>query len=116
MNVSLTPELEQFVRGLVHAGRYGSASEVLREGLRLLEISERRRLLERALLQGLTPEEEAQAPPELLRKMRDRIEREVQVALEQAGRGELVDGETFFAEIRGRGPGRSKTKEPAHNQ
>jgi antitoxin ParD1/3/4 len=37
MNVSLTPELEEFVNAKVQSGRYGSASEVVREALRLLE-------------------------------------------------------------------------------
>ena len=37
MNVSLTPELERFVQAKVESGRYNSASEVVRESLRLLE-------------------------------------------------------------------------------
>ncbi len=37
MNVSLTPELEAFVEQAVRSGRYASASEAVREGLRLLE-------------------------------------------------------------------------------
>jgi antitoxin ParD1/3/4 len=37
MNVSLTPELEEFVSSKVNSGRYSSASEVVREALRLLE-------------------------------------------------------------------------------
>ena len=37
MNVSLTPELERLVSRRVASGRYGSASEVVREALRLLE-------------------------------------------------------------------------------
>lgn len=37
MNVSLTPELDQFVAGKVSSGRYNSASEVVREALRLME-------------------------------------------------------------------------------
>jgi antitoxin ParD1/3/4 len=37
MNVSLTPELEEFVSAKVQSGRYNSASEVVREALRLLE-------------------------------------------------------------------------------
>jgi antitoxin ParD1/3/4 len=37
MNVSLTPELEKFVSDKVDSGRYTSASEVVREALRLLE-------------------------------------------------------------------------------
>jgi hypothetical protein len=37
MNVSLTPELEKLVTRKVQSGLYQSASEVVREGLRLLE-------------------------------------------------------------------------------
>ena len=37
MNVSLTPELEKIVDKKVKSGLYNSASEVVREGLRLLE-------------------------------------------------------------------------------
>jgi len=37
MNVSLTPELEQIVDQKVKSGMYNSASEVVREGLRLLQ-------------------------------------------------------------------------------
>jgi antitoxin ParD1/3/4 len=37
MNVSLTPELENFVNEKVKSGLYNSASEVLRESLRLLK-------------------------------------------------------------------------------
>ena len=40
MNVSLTPELEQYVSAKVESGRYNSASEVVREALRLLEEQE----------------------------------------------------------------------------
>ncbi|HEV7138868.1 MAG TPA: type II toxin-antitoxin system ParD family antitoxin [Steroidobacteraceae bacterium] len=36
MNVSLTPELEQYIRGKVDSGLYSNASEVVREALRLL--------------------------------------------------------------------------------
>ena len=37
MNVSLTTELEKFVSTKVESGRYNSASEVVREALRLME-------------------------------------------------------------------------------
>ncbi len=37
MNVSLTPEPGEFVGGKVESGRYNSASEVVREALRILE-------------------------------------------------------------------------------
>jgi antitoxin ParD1/3/4 len=43
MNVSLTAELEQFVSTKVDSGRYTSASEVVREALRLLEEHDRAR-------------------------------------------------------------------------
>lgn len=36
MNVSITPELEQFVAARVASGQYQSASEVVRAALRLL--------------------------------------------------------------------------------
>lgn len=43
MNVSLTPELEKFVATKVESGLYNSASEVVREALRLLEEHDRAR-------------------------------------------------------------------------
>ena len=36
MNVNLTPELDEFIRSRVESGMYNSASEVVREALRLL--------------------------------------------------------------------------------
>ena len=36
MNVSLTPELEKFVHDKIESGLYTSASEVVRESLRLM--------------------------------------------------------------------------------
>ena len=37
MNISLTPDLDQLVADKGNSGRYTSASEVVREALRLLE-------------------------------------------------------------------------------
>ncbi|MEG5001391.1 type II toxin-antitoxin system ParD family antitoxin [Microcoleus sp. B4-D4] len=37
MNISLTPELEQFVQSTVKNGRYSSASEVILAALQLLK-------------------------------------------------------------------------------
>jgi antitoxin ParD1/3/4 len=77
MNVSLTPELEQFVHSRVASGLYQTASEVVREGLRLLE-------------------EREQARATALEELRAKIRR----GIEQADRGELLDGDAVFEEIR----------------
>lgn len=42
MNISLTPQLEALVKTKVESGLYGSASEVMRDALRLLEERDRR--------------------------------------------------------------------------
>jgi len=61
MNVSLTSKLEGMVKKLVKSGRYNSASEVVRDGLRLLEdreqlremkLQELRRLIQEGLDSG----------------------------------------------------------------
>jgi antitoxin ParD1/3/4 len=77
MNVSLTPELEQFVQSRVASGRYQTASEVVREVLRLLE-------------------EREQSRETVIRELRAKIRR----GIEQADRGELLDGDAVFDEIR----------------
>lgn len=77
MNVHLGPVLEQFVQSLIESGYYQSQSEVVREGLRLLK----------------EQQDVRQARIEELR-------REIATGTEQARRGELVDGDSVFAEIR----------------
>jgi antitoxin ParD1/3/4 len=52
MNVSLTPELEKFVSTKVESGRYNSASEVVREALRLLEEHDSARAAQLAQFNG----------------------------------------------------------------
>src|SRR5665213_1492453 len=73
LNVSLTPELDEFVRDRVDTGRYQTASEVVREGLRLLELQERDR-------------DEAYAA------LKSKLNR----GAAQAEAGEVVDGEEFI--------------------
>lgn len=59
ISAELGPQLETYVNRLVSSGRYHSKSEVLREGVRLLQERELRvATLEAALARGL---EEAQA-------------------------------------------------------
>lgn len=52
MTVSLTPELEEFVSAKVGSGRYNSASEVVREALRLLEEHDSARAAQLAVFNG----------------------------------------------------------------
>ena len=49
MNINLTPQLEEMVRAKVASGLYNSASEVMREALRLMEREDK--LREAALAQ-----------------------------------------------------------------
>lgn len=53
MNISLTPELEQLISDKVQTGLYQTASEVVRDGLRLLrERDQRHEALMRDVLAG----------------------------------------------------------------
>jgi antitoxin ParD1/3/4 len=45
MNISLTPHLEEMIRAKIASGSYNSASEVVREALRLLEEEDKLRSL-----------------------------------------------------------------------
>jgi len=77
VNVSLTPELDAFLQSRVNSGRYQTASEVVREALRLLEHQERTR--ETALQE---------------------LKAKLQHGAAQAERGELLDGEEVFEELK----------------
>lgn len=52
MSVDLGEKLESFVTRMVESGRYNSKSEVLREGLRLVEEREARLAIDEALARG----------------------------------------------------------------
>ncbi len=52
MNVSIGERWEQFVDRAVKAGRYGSASEVVREGLRLVEEREAKLAALRSMIEA----------------------------------------------------------------
>ena len=80
MNVSLTPELEKFVQEKVESGRYTSASEVVREALRLMEKRDQRLQEREAALKAFQAE--------LDRRMAE------------ADRGETIPAEEVFAQLR----------------
>jgi len=83
MNVSLTPELEQFIADKVATGRYSSASEVVRAGLRILEEEEK-----------------------WLTYAREKVAH----GLEDMKAGRIVDGETAMARIRDAAQSRSASR------
>jgi len=68
MNVSLTPQLESLIQSKVEAGAYQSASEVVREALRLLQERDKLRELQRQELRkqirrGLTQLDRGEGVP-----------------------------------------------------
>jgi antitoxin ParD1/3/4 len=83
MNISLTPELERFVQGEVSSGLYNNASEVIREGLRLLKEHDEVRL---------------------------RWRRQIERGWQQARAGEAADGPPAIREIENRLKTRTKKR------
>ena len=75
MNVSLTEHLDKFVGQQVDTGRYRSASEVVREGLRLLEQREAQvQTIQNALDEGFaSPLTDG---PEAMVRIRNRIQKQ----------------------------------------
>lgn len=76
MNVHLTPELEQFVRNKMKSGGYNSASEVIREAIRLLEERD-----------------------EIFTLRQDEIRKQIEEGWQSSKRGELVDGDEVLERI-----------------
>lgn len=76
MNVSLTPELERRIAEKVESGLYTSASEVVRESLRLLFETE-----------------------EVRERRLDRLRAEIRLGLDELDRGEGIPGERVRAEV-----------------
>jgi len=85
MNVSLTRELDKFVAAKVASGRYTSASEVVREALRLLEEQDRTRAMRL-----------------------EEFNRELKNRLDSLDRGEFVTAEDSLRRVRERSRQRRK--------
>jgi len=73
MSITLTPELEKLVEDKVKSGAYRSSDEVLAEALHMLD--ERQRKIEA-------------------------LRADLQIGLDQAERGEVVEGDFVFTELR----------------
>ncbi|PKP63326.1 MAG: type II toxin-antitoxin system ParD family antitoxin [Alphaproteobacteria bacterium HGW-Alphaproteobacteria-8] len=64
ISADLGQQLESFVSKLVETGRYNSKSEVLREGIRLIQEREARlAVLDHALARGISDEEAGRTKP-----------------------------------------------------
>jgi antitoxin ParD1/3/4 len=64
MNVNLSPQLEELVRSKVDSGLYTSASEVVREALRLMDEQDRLREAKLEQLRGAVHQGLASGPSE----------------------------------------------------
>lgn len=83
MNVSLTPELQKFVRKEVTSGLYQTASEVIRAGLRRLKQEQEAHL---------------SRPPQSL----DELEEQLLQSVERLDQGRGIDGAKVLRRLRGR--------------
>ncbi|MBX7149842.1 type II toxin-antitoxin system ParD family antitoxin [bacterium] len=79
MNISLTPELEKLVQKKVASGLYTSASEVIREALRLFEAE--KRSYEQRL---------------------DNLRQDIETGIKDADNGRLIEGSEVFKKIKSR--------------
>ena len=87
MNISLTSELAAFVRGKVESGLYTSASEVMREALRLLQEHEEGR-----------------------ERQRQKVSKLIEERYQQSERGQTVDGPEAMGRIKTRLQARAKKR------
>ncbi len=77
MNISLTPELEKFIQDKVSSGMYTSASEVVRESLRLLHACE-----------------------ELQEHRVEQLNREISVGMQQLRSGKRISAKDSYSRLK----------------
>lgn len=87
MNVSLTPEIEQFIKTQLESGKYASADEVIVAGIKLLEERER-------IYKGRFEE----------------LKREIMIGIEQLDRGEKLDGREVIEQLRQKNQAKRKAQ------
>jgi antitoxin ParD1/3/4 len=91
MNVSLGMQWEQFVNEKVESGRYQTASEVLRDGLRLLEQREQ-------ALRSISP------------RTKEELEKMLEVGIEQLNAGKGIPGDVALKDLRQRAAARRRAR------
>ncbi len=77
MNISLTPELENFIQEKLNSGMYTSVSEVIRESLRLMADKDKHQLLQ----------------------VRE-LNRAIDFGLQQLARGEIVSSQESYQKMK----------------
>ncbi len=83
-SVDLGSKLERFVAGLIKSGRYNSKSEVLREGIRLIQERETRlNALDTAIARGIADAEAGRVKP--AREVFDRLEAKYRARVKAKG-------------------------------
>ncbi|OCQ94427.1 CopG family transcriptional regulator [Nostoc sp. MBR 210] len=76
MNISLTPEIQQFIQNQVASGKYASTEEVIIAGIRLLEERER-----------------------IYQDRFEELQREIMLGVEASEQGEVIDAATVFHQL-----------------
>ena len=76
MNISLTPDLEQFIQNQINSGKYTSSEEVIK-----------------AALQAFIQQHD------LYKGRFDELQREIMIGVEASKRGEVIDADTLFNQL-----------------
>ena len=91
MNVSLGMQWEEFVNEKVESGRYQTASEVLRDGLRLLEQREK-------ALRRMSPQ------------TREELEEMLEIGIKELDAGKGIPGDVALKDLRQRAAARRRAR------